>query len=153
MKHTHILLVSLISALMLSSLVAAEPATMIVVQMKIVGEHTQPGDFFHVEAKVTNIGTMPATNVIVHIEGVPPEWFWTVTTPGDFSNILPGQSVTRVYSMTNQGGTPNILVWAWGPNTNTAYSNHIQLPIHPLVMGGLVLTMGGLFVFTQRKKS
>lgn len=138
-------------ALFLGSMVAANPETTIIIQMNVVGEHTQPGDFFHVEARVTNIGTLPADNVIVHIEGVPPAWYWQVTTPGDFSHILPGQSATRIYSMTNQGGTPNVLVWAWGPNTNTAYSNTIQLPIHPLVAVALVLSMGGLF-FAQWKK-
>ncbi len=134
-------------------MVFADPATMIVTSMTVEGPHTHVGDEFFIRGTVTNIGSVPAENVTIHIEGVPPDWQWVIVEPGDFSHILPGQSVDRVYHLINQGGQPNVLLWAWGPNTNTAYSTRIQLPIHPFVMGGLLLAMGGLFLIAQRKKN
>ena len=146
------LLTLFLGLVVLSSMVAADPATMIMVSMTVEGPHTHVGDEFLIRGTVTNIGSVPAENVIMHIEGVPPDWQWTIVEPGDFSHILPGQSVERVYHLTNTGGQPNVLLWAWGPNTNTAYSTRIQLPIHPFMMGGLIFAMGGLFLFTRRKK-
>ena len=63
--RTLFFLLSLIGIVILGSFVTADPETTIITTMTVEGDHVNVGDFFYVRATVTNIGTVPAENVVV----------------------------------------------------------------------------------------
>lgn len=126
--------------------------TSLFVTLQLDGSHEHDGDTFHAVAVVENIGANEAKNVHVYLQGNYPEG-WTVT-PEEITipSIPAGESQRATFTLTRNETDATLLAFAQGVNTLQASSDRVKVPIHPLVMAGLIGSMGGLFILQRKKK-
>jgi hypothetical protein len=141
---------------------SADPAlhTQLTANLEVMGDVSNSGDTFVARSTITNVGTATAYYVLGYLSadelmGLPAGWVVENNNGDNFyvwNQILPGESKTFDFIVTRDAQDATIVLKAMAENCVKATSQRIKVPVSPLVLGGIAVSMIGMLAVSQRKK-
>lgn len=143
-----------------SDCMSAKERTQITANLEVIGDVSEYGDTFIARASVTNVGAKPAYYVVGYftadgMNGLPEGWIVNNNDGKNFTVweiIMPGETKSMDFSITRDEQDATLVFKALGQNCVKATSQRVKVPVDPLVLGGLAVSMTGMYAISRRKK-